>query len=308
MKWLILIIASLSVNILFAQVSVKSTNEITTLADGEYYYPRFSNDGSKIFFTTVNYIGIYYFDTAQNKINVVTEDVGAGYEYSITPDNKVIYYRSDNYVDGRKYSSIKAIDLSSLEQRIIINPTRNLSSPKVLINGDVAFDHNTNLESKPADENLKNTLSQNDCLVFIENSKIALYINGEKRILTPLGEGNYIWPSISPDKSKLLFTLAGKGTFISDLEGKIISQIGYANAPKWSSDSKWIIYMDDKDNGENVTSSDIYISSLDSKTKIKITDTSDKIEMYPEINQAGNKIVCNTYDGQILLIELNKEL
>ena len=308
MKWLTFVFFFFSVNLLFAQISVKSVKEITTKNDGEYFYPQFSNDGSKIFFTSVNYTGIYYYDFNQNKIKTVTKETGAGYEYSLTSDDSIVYYRTDNYIDGKKYSSIKAVNLRNLEQRLIINNQRNLSTPKVLADGNVAYDLDTTLESNLSEKNLKKSLSQNDLLVFIENSKIALYNNGNKIILTPAGEGNYIWPSVSPDQSMLLFTLAGKGTFISDLDGNIISKIGNANAPKWSSDSKWIIYMVDKDNGEYVTSSDIFISSVDGNTKLQITDTKDKIEMYPQFNALNNKIVCNTYNGRILLIELNKEL
>ncbi len=173
-------------------------------------------------------------------------------------------------------------------------------------NGDAAFSVNENLETASG-QNLKNILSQNDVLVFIESSKIAIYQNGEKKILTPAGEGNYIWPSVSPDKSKLLFTLAGKGTFVSDLNGNIISQIGYANAPKWSADSKWIVYMVDKDDGLRVTSSELYVVSADGNTKIQLTKTQEILEMYPEFDSTGGQVVCNTYDGKILLLKLSAE-
>ena len=66
--------------------------------------------------------------------------------------------------------------------------------------------------------------------------------------------------------------------------------------------------MVDKDNGDYVTSSDIFVYSVDSGTKLQLTNTSNEFEMYPEFNKTGNKIVCNTYDGKILLIELSNEL
>ncbi len=308
MRLLITVVIFLGFNIIYAQTSVKNVTEITNLNEGKYYHPKFSNDDSKIFFTTENYKGIYYYDVSEKQIKTVSEDIGAGYEYSLTPDDKTIYYRVDNYINGKKYSSIKSKDLSNLEEKTLINNQRELSSPKILDDGKVAYNLNDQLKSESTSEDLKNILSKNDALVFIENSKIALYIDGQKRILTPAGDGNYIWPSISPDKSKILFTLAGKGTFISDLNGNIISQLGYADAPQWSSDSKWIVYMVDKDNGDYVTSSDIFISSVDAATILQLTNTPDEFEMYPEINHSGNKIVCNTYDGKILLIELSSEL
>lgn len=307
MRLLLATLILIGINILFAQTSVKNITEITHLNEGKYYYPKFSNDDSKIFFTKENYRGIFYYDLNKNIIKTVSEDIGAGYEYSLTPDDRTIYYRVDNYKNGRKYSSIKSKDLFNLEEKTIVNDQREVSSPKVLEDGKVAYNLNDQLKSESTSDDIKNILSKNDALVFIENLKIALYINGLKRILTPAGDGNYIWPSISPDKSKLLFTLAGKGTFISDLNGNIIAQLGYADAPKWSSDSKWIVYMVDKDNGDYITSSDIFVYSVDSAEKLQLTNTSDVFEMYPEFNKTGNEIVCNTYDGKILLIELTNE-
>ncbi len=72
MKHFTILIILFCTNFLFAQTSVKSVTQITNLNDGEYYYPGFSNDGSKIFFTTVNYKGIYYYDLNQKQIKVVT--------------------------------------------------------------------------------------------------------------------------------------------------------------------------------------------------------------------------------------------
>lgn len=307
MKKITFIIIALLISYLFAQNNyVKKITEITNLQQGEFYHARFSNDDSKIFFTKVKYQGIYYYDLSDKKIKIVTEETGAGYEYSLSKDGNIIYYRVDNYVNGKKYSSLKSKNLIDLKTETVVSNKRDISPPKVLDNGNVAYNSQNNLESFSG-ENLKNILSQNNALAFIEDQKIALYVNGEKKILTPKGEGNYIWPSVSPDKTKLLFTFAGRGTFVSDLNGNIISELGYANAPVWSSDGKWIIYMVDGDNGFQVTSSDIFISSVDGNTKIEITNTPNIFEMYPDINKAGSKIVCGTDDGKIFLIELNNE-
>ena len=111
MRLLITVVIFLGFNFIYAQTSVKNVTEITNLNEGKYYHPNFSNDDSKIFFTTENYKGIYYYDVSEKQIKTVSEDIGAGYEYSLTPDDKTIYYRVDNYINGKKYSSIKSKDL-----------------------------------------------------------------------------------------------------------------------------------------------------------------------------------------------------
>ncbi|MCK4295874.1 MAG: PD40 domain-containing protein, partial [Candidatus Marinimicrobia bacterium] len=119
-----------------------------------------------------------------------------------------------------------------------------------------------------------------------------------------LGEGQYIWLSISPDKSKLLFTLAGRGTFITDLNGNALIELGYANAPMWSPDGNWVVYMVDEDDGYRITASDIYAVSSDGKEKVQLTNTQNTIEMHPNWSPSMDKIVFDTIEGNIMLIEV----
>jgi len=140
--------------------------------------------------------------------------------------------------------------------------------------------------------------------IYIENRKIVLIKDGEKNLLEPFGKGIYIWPSLSPDGTKLLFTKGGKGTYISDLQGNILQEIGYANAPKWSTDGNWLVYMKDHDDGTDFTASDIFVYSVKDKKEYRITATDDRIEMYPSWNEEMTKIVFETTIGIIYIAEI----
>ncbi len=312
MKKLIQIIILLLLSntfIIGQRISVVNVSELTNLSNGEFYYPKFSSDNNKVFFTQSNYKGLYLLTTTDNSITKLTDDDGAGYEFAIDINNNSVYYRSDRYINKRKYSSIKACDLNSLNVKTIIADKRDVSTPKIIGGGNIFYTVQKSLrsfESKTLKQK-SNKLTSTSSFVQIENSKIALYQGNIKKILAPLGKGNYIWPSLSPDKTKLLFTLAGKGTYISDLNGKILVYLGYANYPKWSPDGKWISYMVDKDNGLSVISSDIYAASADGNLKFRLTDTNDIYEMYPDWSSDGSEIVANTYDGKILLLKLKIE-
>ncbi len=290
-------------------VSVSKIIELTNGNSDEYYYPKFSQDNSKVFFTSSNYKGLFYLNLSDNSITKITDDNGAGYEFVIDPNNNSVYYRSDKYINGRKYSSIKAIDLQSLKVKTIESDKRDVSTPKMLDNGNVFYTVQKDMRSFNNKALKQKTISLLPVKAFvqIENTKIVLYREGMKKVLAPLGNGNYIWPSLSPDNTKILFTFAGKGTFISDLNGKILVNLGYANYPRWSPDGKWISYMVDKDDGINVIYSDIFVSSADGKLRFQLTDSKDVNEMYPEWSSSGNEIVVNSYDGKILLMKLNFE-
>ena len=141
-------------------------------------------------------------------------------------------------------------------------------------------------------------------MVYIRDRKIVLVTDGREKILEPLGEGIYVWPSLSPDGQRLLFTKAGEGTFISDLNGNIIEDLGYANAPQWSPDGEWIAYMKDIDEGHRFVESDIFIRSTADSETIKITNTTDTIEMHPSWGNENRRIVFTSAKGQIFMAEL----
>lgn len=310
MKFFLLLFFSLAPSFLPAQsILLKEIIHLTNPGDGEYYYPKFSNDGTKIFFTKDNYKGIYSYDLEKKSLKMLNDESGAGYEFDVNSSGNLVYYRSDRYINGRKYSTLKSLNTASGVIQKIVTDKRDLSTPRYIGNNKIVYSVKDKITVVAGNNTLKKSVitSADKPFVLIEKSGIALYTAGKKKLLSPMGRGNYIWPSVSPDNTKLLFTCAGKGTFVSDLNGNIISKIGYANYPQWSPDGKWISYMVDKDNGYSVISSDVYISSWDGKKTFKITDTPDIYEMYPEWSPEGNRIAVNTYDGKILILVLNIE-
>lgn len=288
------------------QIKVDKLNQITSLNQGEFYYPQFSPDNSKLFFTTANYNGIKFYDFNSGKIETVTDAAGAGYGFVFTSDSKDIVYRTYTMDKIRKIYSLVEQNLASKETKVLEADKPAMYPPQKTGIDKISYSLNnqvTSIELKASDKTLSK--STESPFVYIDNSKIILYKNGEKIELAPLGDGNYIWPSVSPDGKSIVFTLAGRGTYICDLNGKIVSELGYANAPQWAPDGKWILYMVDKDNGKKVTSSDIYASSIDGKTKIQLTDTKDIFEMYPVWSPDGKKAAFSTEDGQIFIADLN---
>lgn len=306
LKFHFVLFIALSSLALGQDIKVNKINQITSLTQGEFYYPKFSPDNSKLYFTSANYDGIKYFDFNTGKIENVTDAAGAGYSFVISSDSKEIIYRTYTMDRIRKIYTLVELDLTTKETRTLDAEKPSMYPPQLTGTDKVSYTIN-NQVSNVEFKNSKNALSKSvqSPVVIIDNSKIVLLNNGEKKVLAPLGEGNYIWPSHSPDGTKLLFTLAGRGTYVSDLAGKVTAELGYANAPQWSPDGKWIIYMVDKDNGERVTSSDIYVSSTDGKKKIQITDTKDLFEMYPVWSADGKKAAFNSEDGKVFIADLN---
>jgi len=112
----------------FAQsISVKRVEEIRT--EEPAYYPQFSPDGSKIYFSTENYKGLRELDLNSNSERIITDDFGAGYDFSFSSDGQNIFYRSDNFENPKKRSSIIAFNLISNSQNKIVSNGTEVSTP-----------------------------------------------------------------------------------------------------------------------------------------------------------------------------------
>lgn len=279
---------------------VNLTNEINE----KLFYPILSPDGLYVYASSEDYSKIYRINLDSKQLELIIEEAGAGYQFSFSNSGDKIFYRTTLIANGRIYSALKVFNLTIKESTLIEDYKRFVSPPTIDQNDNMIYtiEDNINVLSSSYEK----TFSSSP-YVTIENQIIALYQNDEKKLLKPLGDGNYIWVSVSPDGEKLLFTFAGFGTYISDLNGNIITELGYANAPKWSPDGNWVAFMNDKDDGHHYVSSEIFVVNINNAERIKLTDSSHGIAMYPNWSSDGKKIIFNNDEGEIFVIKLNEE-
>ncbi|HTP12147.1 MAG TPA: hypothetical protein VMM37_00885, partial [Bacteroidota bacterium] len=195
-----------------------------------------------------------------------------------------------------RQQDIVLMSLSSRSSRVL-ETGPDLSEP--------AFSNNTPVYSvRTKTKGLAATASTHEVAVLgIENTKIALNLNGNKTLLDPLGNGSYIWPVLSPDKQQLIAYEMDRGAFICDLRGKVSTRLGRRDAPSWTRSGRWIVYMEDKDDGHRLLTSDIFAVTPDGKSVTQLTSTREVLEMYPQCSPTENKIVYNTTDGAIMVLE-----
>lgn len=154
---------------------------------------------------------------------------------------------------------------------------------------------------KPAPEAEKASISE---LARVNGKKIELILPGADPVsMAPVGDFFYIWVSVSPDGSRLLFTAAGKGTFVTDLEGNIIKELGYLNAPTWMNNN-WVLGMNDQDDGHKITSSDIIAVHLPSESRKNLTGGSDEIALDPKASISADRIVFQNGVGDVFIMKI----
>ena len=136
-----------------------------------------------------------------------------------------------------------------------------------------------------------------------ENLDLNLYRYGEKIVLKPHGDVNYICASLSPDQTRILFRTQ-KGTAICDLNGNELVNLGREiNAPVWYGND-YVVGMDSEHDGYYNTSAAIVIASVETKELQYLTDPAD-MGIFPNVDAASGRIVYGTEGGDIRMLQLN---
>lgn len=221
--------------------------------------------------------GLQKFDFRTGEIKSVSKALGSGYNAKISDDgNTVIFRESQIGKDRLKKTALKSVDLTTGKVKTLVQPTREM---KAVQNG-----------TRPE--------------VSIKYGQLMITRNGKTETLSPNGQSgqSYLWPSVSPDGTKIVYYLATKGAYTCNIDGSDVKFVGNIRAPKWYN-NEIVIGMNDKDNGEYVTSSSIVAYAADGSERQVLTE-SDKIAMYPTATKDGSKIAFTTPQGEAYIINV----
>ena len=197
---------------------------------------------------------------------------------------------------------MSSLYVQEIETGFRTNVVENVRNLKIVDagSGSILFYENGELQEFDLTTNKRLPEIRQQVGVFTDaNLALSVYQNGQARIINPNGPADYLWPSLSPDKKNILYSVSGKGTFISNLEGTEVVELGRLHAPKWSADGKYVIGMDDYDDGQRFTKSDIILVSSDGKARQNLTKDLDIIALYPTLSPDGTQIFFNDEKGMV---------
>ncbi len=289
--------------------SVKTINNtpLTSKEDGNYYFPKFSANDKKIFLTSANKRGIWSYDRSDNKITQLNTYPGAGQEPVFSRDGSKVYFKTDSIgTDRRKRSYLYEQDLySGRLHSLLTEPVRHLMQIDLIDDKYLTFFDADQLmvidlstyQFQPAEKIAGPVWA-------LYQNKIICYSEGEKSVLDPFPGANLIWFENISGGDGFLVYVVGRGLYKSDRKGETIVNLGNLRAARWSVINNLIAYMQDTDDGLKITGSDIYVTTPDGKLKFNLTDSPDRIEMYPEWSHDGSMIVYHTDDGEIFILSL----
>ena len=257
-----------------------------------------SPQGDYLLLTSSTNQGLTKYDLTSGQTQVLSTAMSAGHNVKISPDGQTIVYREGSLNDKHlRMSSLKSVNIATGESQMLVKPTRDLQGYAVDATSAVAV--NKGKYNKKAIGNAK---AQNVPVLSINKGQLMITINGKTRKLSPNGEQfSYMWASLSPDGTKVLYYPAAHGTYVCNLDGTNVRKVGKMRAPVWY-DNNTIVGMMDLDDGEYIYASTIVAATLDGTTQVLTSD--DTIAMYP--HAADGKIAFSTPAGEAYIINVTK--
>ena len=276
----------------FAQlVEIQSVDKIDLPEGVSVNQATISPDGSFVVFSQNTKGGLHKMDLASKEINMISAN-GNSLDLKIAADGTVVFRESRTAENKLRYTSLKAVDARGVETTLVA-PTRDLNG--FAVNGtNVMTVDNNKVEAK----SLNGGAAVQMPVASIRYGQLCI----DGKVISPNGQegASYLWPSISPNGTKVCYYLATKGCYVANIDGSDPVFVGAIRAAKWLNDLT-VVGMHDIDDGSVVTSSKLVVASIDGKTAQDIT-VKESLAMFPSTN--GKRIAYSTPMGDLFIINL----
>lgn len=253
---------------------------------GMYTAPQFSPDDSKLVFSTLKNTGIYVADIEQKETKRLSELPEAGYRATWKPDGQQIVFRHKVRNQGEiPYFLMKSVDLAG-----------NLS----MVDGHVEPMNFFNAVT------LKDS---SDPIVTMNNETFkveAHSISDRSPVLVTTDNGNFYRPIVSPDRTRVLVHRGAEMLVYATDGSGLIANLGIGIGGSWSPDGEKVLsFLDESSDGHHMTGSELYVTDVATQEQIKITNTPDIFEMWPDWSNDGNQIAYSDgHTGEIFVAEI----
>ena len=242
------------------------------------FYPVLSQDGSKMLFTSGDYTGLKVYSFEDGTVQKISDARFAGYEAKFAENGKVLYTVRNKAI-GQKNNTVYSCDLSTMKSQAKF-------SNKIL-------------------KNARHSAAMNESVsVYTDLSEVVVCKNGKEYRYSPVeSQAGYMWSSLSPDKTKVLFFAAGKGIVVMDLNGKVLNMLGNYEAPVWFGND-YVVAQNAKDDGHNYLSSQIMLIKADGSLKKELTKPM-SMSMFPAASLSSvGKVAYSTIDGRMFIMDV----
>ena len=273
-------------------VGVKQGSE-KSLLDSCGFFPQLSPDGQWVLYSPTDAATLMLKNLSTGAETTVASKGYPGFDAIFGPDGKVYYITQQRKGNKMVYRTGHCYDPATGKNQVVLKPQHGSvqllsAAAGVVINGERSVFYSAKQVGPYA-------YTRGDNLYLVDNG-------GVTRALQPVKESNgYLWASLSPDGTKVMFEAAAKGLFVCDLNGTIIAELGEFLMPCWYNDD-YIVAMSNAGN-PRISGSRIWLLSVDGSV---VKPISDREERAVQPMTAGGKVVYSLlYSGEVRQVELD---
>lgn len=290
------VLAALSLN---AKVFTVGDVHQVNLGNTGIDQPALSADGNFVIALNNAKGGLQKIDLATGTMETVVEGSDL-YDVAISADGKTVVYTRPSFNDKHlRHTSMEAVNLDTRNVETIVKASRNMAAGVALTNTTAKAINNGKVAKKSVN---KNADKQADRAVVAIN-RGHLTVNG--KAIDPQGAGSYLWPSLSPDGTKIVYWCVYRGCFVCDLDGSNAQPVGGLRAAVWAGNDV-VIGMDEKEgNAQQVEASALVAHSLATGEKQVLTPETVRAQ-YPSANADATRVAFTDPEGNLYYIDITK--
>ena len=295
MRFKLSVVALLCIAFADAQnVKIVRHEQLLKGIESQCYNPVLSADGQKVLFTQSDYEGLKVYNLENDAVTTLSEDYMAGFAPVFSKDGKSVYFLSQTRENMLVYRSMKKVNLDGTGMEIVADKSRGMLHP-VAVDGGVAAisDNGRKLKS----------MNKGGTYVYSTGKEIVVMRNGVEKKITPVPTNyTYLWESLSPDGTKILFYAGGRGAYVCDLDGNVVASLGKYTSPAWCGNN-YVVAVNATHDGHQYETSQIVLLKADNSYKKELT-TPASMSMHPTASVSGDRIAYNTIDGRLFIMDL----
>lgn len=273
-------------------VGVKQGSAVT-LVDSCGFFPQVSPDGQWVLYSPTDASRLMLKNLTTGAVTTIADKDYPGFDAIFGPDGKVYYITQQRKGKKLVYRSGHCYDPATGRDQVVLKPQHGQvqvlhAARGVVINGERQIYHSAKQVGAWA-------YTRGDKLYLVDEG-------GVTRGLQPVKESNgYLWASLSPDGTRVMFEAASKGVFICDLNGQIQAELGEFLMPCWYNND-YVIAMSNAGN-PRISGSRIWLLSVNGET-CKPLSTQDERAVQP-MTAGGRVVYTLLYSGEVKQVELD---
>ncbi len=253
-------------------VEIEVTDAVGLKMPGDACHPVLSPDGALLLYSSVDHTGLNAYDMSTGAVSLLDESAAAGFAPVFSTDSRRVFYRTAVSVDGLINRDVRCVDILTGRSTRLEGPSRKSKALQ-------SIDRTT--------------------YAVADYDHINVAVDGVVKELSPVdGAHSYLWASISPDGTRLLFNEPFKGVFVSDLDGsnaRCLSLKG--DFPSWV-DNDDVAFVVTSDDGYVVTESKIVVLDLTTGGEVSVTPDEVTVSELTASPVTGD-VVYSTVEGEM---------